>query len=109
MTAQKSRLEVSHATLSWREQDSNPRSPGRERRSRFGEREPGKGHGDDKRLSRDSEYLEAGRHGAPRSAASVRLSAEGDDADMRRRRPEAEIVGDGNERGQIGKISAAHC
>src|SRR5271169_22853 len=33
----------------------------------------------------------------------------GRDADMRRRRPEAEIVGDGNERGQIGKISAAHC
>jgi hypothetical protein len=31
------------------------------------------------------------------------------DADMRRRRPESEIVGDGNERGQIGKISAAHC
>jgi len=28
---------------------------------------------------------------------------------MRRRRPEAEIVGDGNERGQIGKISASHC
>jgi hypothetical protein len=33
----------------------------------------------------------------------------GGDADMRRRCPEAEIVGDGDERGQIGKISAAHC
>ena len=31
------------------------------------------------------------------------------DADVRGRRPEAEIVGDGNERGQIGKIGAAHC
>ena len=31
------------------------------------------------------------------------------DADTRRRRPEAEIVGDGNERGQIGKVGAAHC
>jgi len=28
---------------------------------------------------------------------------------MRGRRPETEIVGDGNERGQIGKIGAAHC
>jgi hypothetical protein len=28
---------------------------------------------------------------------------------VRGRRPEAEIVGDGNERGQIGKIDAAHC
>jgi hypothetical protein len=36
----------------------------------------------------------------------------GRDADMRRRRPEAEIVGNGNERGQIGQIGqigAAHC
>src|ERR1700758_5797261 len=33
----------------------------------------------------------------------------GCDPDMRRRRPETEIVGDGDERGQIGKISAAHC
>ena len=31
------------------------------------------------------------------------------DADTRRRRTEAEIVGDGNERGQIGQIGAAHC
>jgi len=31
------------------------------------------------------------------------------DADTRRRRAEAEIVGDGDERGQIGEISAAHC
>jgi hypothetical protein len=28
---------------------------------------------------------------------------------MRRRRPEAEIVGNGNERGQIGQIGATHC
>jgi hypothetical protein len=33
----------------------------------------------------------------------------GRDADARRRRPEAEIVGDGNECRQIGKIGAAHC
>src|SRR6516162_680558 len=31
------------------------------------------------------------------------------DADTRRRRAEAEIVGDGNERSQIGKVGAAHC
>jgi hypothetical protein len=31
------------------------------RSRRFGEREPGKGHGDDKRLSRDSEYLKRDR------------------------------------------------
>src|SRR3984893_6486029 len=49
----------SQPTLRWREQDSSPRSPGRERRSRFGEREPG--NGDDKRLSRDSEYLKRDR------------------------------------------------
>ena len=34
---------------------------GRERRSRFGEREPGKGHGEDKRRSRDGEYLKRDR------------------------------------------------
>ena len=33
----------------------------------------------------------------------------GRDTDARRRRPEAEIVGDGNERGQIGKVGTAHC
>ena len=33
----------------------------------------------------------------------------GRDADARRRRSEAEIVGDGNERRQIGKVGAAHC
>src|SRR5438309_11032705 len=33
----------------------------------------------------------------------------GRDADMRCRRPEAEIVGDGNECGQIGESSAADC
>ena len=38
-----------------------PAVPGRETRSRYGEREPGKGHGDDKRLSRDSEYLKRDR------------------------------------------------
>jgi hypothetical protein len=37
-------------------QNQPARPDRRERRSRFGEREPGKGHGDDKRLSRDSEY-----------------------------------------------------
>jgi hypothetical protein len=31
------------------------------------------------------------------------------DAETRRRHPEAEIVGDGDERGQIGQIGAAHC
>ena len=31
------------------------------------------------------------------------------DADTRRRCAEAEIVGDGNERCQIGKVGAAHC
>jgi hypothetical protein len=31
------------------------------------------------------------------------------DADARSRRPEAESVGDGNERGQIGKVGAPHC
>jgi hypothetical protein len=41
----------SQRTRCWREQDSNPRSPGRETRSRYGEREPGKGHGGDKRRS----------------------------------------------------------
>jgi hypothetical protein len=25
------------------------------------------------------------------------------------RRPEAEIIGDGNERGEIGKVGTAHC
>ena len=33
----------------------------------------------------------------------------GRDADARRGRPEAEIIGDGNEGGQIGKVGAAHC
>jgi hypothetical protein len=33
----------------------------------------------------------------------------GRDPDMRRRRPEAEIVGDDNERSQIGEVGAAHC
>jgi hypothetical protein len=33
----------------------------------------------------------------------------GRDAETRCSRPEAEIVGDGNERGQIGKVGAAHC
>src|ERR1700736_1916534 len=51
----------SQPTLRWREQDSKPRSPGRDTRSRYGEREPGKGHGDDRRLSRDSEYLKRDR------------------------------------------------
>jgi hypothetical protein len=41
----------------------------------------------------------------PHCVAECRRS----DADMRRRRPEAEIVGDGDERGQIGKVGAAHC
>jgi hypothetical protein len=31
------------------------------------------------------------------------------DAEARRSRPEAESVGDGNKRSQIGKIGAAHC
>jgi hypothetical protein len=31
------------------------------------------------------------------------------DDETRRRRPEAEIVGDGNERGQISKVGTAHC
>jgi hypothetical protein len=31
------------------------------------------------------------------------------DADTRGRRAEAEIVGNGNERCQIGKVGAAHC
>ena len=30
-------------------------------------------------------------------------------AEARGRRPEAEIVGDGNERRQIGKVGATHC
>src|SRR3984893_6379694 len=48
-------------TLCWREQDSNPRSPGRERRFRFGKRELGKGHRENKRRSRDGEYLKRDR------------------------------------------------
>jgi hypothetical protein len=31
------------------------------------------------------------------------------DANTRRRRAEAETVGDGNERSQIGEVGAAHC
>ena len=98
----------SQQTRRWRATDSNPRSPGRERRSRFGEREPGKGHGDDKRLSRHGEYLKRDRTALLELLHPCGSALRGD-ADMRRRRPETEIVGDANERGQIGKISAAHC
>ena len=70
------------------------------------EREPGKGHGDDKRLSRHGEYLKRDRTALLELLHPCGSALRGD-ADMRRRRPETEIVGDANERGQIGKISAA--
>jgi hypothetical protein len=67
-----------------------------------------KGHGDDKRLSRHGEYLKRDRTALLELLHPCGSALRGD-ADMRRRRPETEIVGDANERGQIGKISAAHC
>jgi hypothetical protein len=67
----------SQPTLRWREQDSNPRSP----RSRNAIPLWRKGTGEGSRRRQEAvprqRVPEAGPHGAPRAAASVRLSAEG--------------------------------